>query len=109
MYRTVRTVVWEVGISQSREIPPTRFALKQGAIDFNLQDGSDYEGNYELLTGTTVLREAIEMVDHYKGNPLVQKAMADVDKYLEDKAKSVEKTTTKKCAATKKKETKEED
>ena len=78
-------------------------------IGFNLQDGSDYEGNYELLTGTIVQREAIEMIDHYKGNPLVQKAMADVDKYLEDKAKSVEKTTTKKRATTKKKETKKED
>ena len=49
-------------------------------------------------------REDIEMIDHYKGNPLVQKAMADVDKYLEDKAKSVEKTTTKKRATTKKKD-----
>lgn len=78
-------------------------------IGFNLQDGSDYGGNYELLTGTIVQREAIEMIDHYKGNPLVQKAMADVDKYLEDKAKSVEKTTTKKRATTKKKETKKED
>lgn len=73
-------------------------------IGFNLQDGSDYEGNYELLTGTIVQREDIEMIDHYKGNPLVQKAMADVDKYLEDKAKSVEKTTTKKRATTKKKD-----
>ena len=62
-----------------------------------------------MLTGTIVQREAIEMIDHYKGNPLVQKAMADVDKYLEDKAKSVEKTTTKKRATTKKKETKKED
>ena len=54
-------------------------------------------------------RETIEMINHYKGNPLVQKAMADVDKYLADKAKSVEKTTTKKRVSAQKKETKKED
>lgn len=90
------------------KIPADRMNGIKG-IGFNLQDGSDYEGNYDLLTGSTVQRESIEMIDHYKNNPLVQKAMADVDKYLADKAKSVEKTTTKKRASAQKKETKKDD
>ena len=90
------------------KIPAERMNGIKG-IGFNLQDGSDYEGNYPLLTGSNVQRETIEMINHYKGNPLVQKAMADVDKYLADKAKSVEKTTTKKRVSAQKKETKKED
>ena len=73
------------------KIPTGRINGVKG-IGFNLQDGSDYEGNYALLAGDKMQKDAIEMVGHYKESPLVQKAMKDVDQYLADKNKSVEKT-----------------
>ena len=73
------------------KIPTGRINGVKG-IGFNLQDGSDYEGNYALLTGDKLQKDAIEMVRHYKESSLVQKAMKDVDQYLADRSKLAGKT-----------------
>ena len=55
-------------------------------IGFDLQDGDeDYSGEYELMSGDRVDRELIDMIPHYKESPLVQKAINDMEKYLNEK------------------------
>ena len=49
-------------------------------VGFELHDGSDYDGPYDLMRMGTVDREGINMIQHYKDSPLVQKAMDDVEK-----------------------------
>lgn len=62
---------------------------------FELHDGSDYDGPYDLMRLGKVDREGVEMIRHYKESPLVQKAMDDVEKYFAQKqelTKSTEQT-----------------
>ena len=55
-------------------------------IGFDLQDGDkDYSGEYELMCWDRVDRELIDMIPHYKESPLVQKAINDMEKYLNEK------------------------
>lgn len=47
-------------------------------IGFDLQDGSDYAGQFGLMTGGRVHEDDINHIAHYKENPLVQKAISDI-------------------------------
>lgn len=62
------------------------------SVGFNLQDGSDYEGMFDLMAGDKVLRDVIDSIPYYKENALVQKALKDVEKYMGDKQQKIEKT-----------------
>ena len=62
-------------------IPADRMNGGKG-IGFQLEDGSLYAGEYELMRGGKISRDLIDMVPHYKESPLVQKAIADMEKIL---------------------------
>lgn len=60
-------------------------------IGFELEDGSDYEGKYGLMYHGRVDRENVEMIQYYKDNPVIQKALDALEQYCETSAdKSVE-------------------
>ena len=65
-------------------IPADRMNGIKG-VGFELHDGSDYDGPYDLMRLGKVDREGVEMIRHYKESPLVQKAMDDVEKYFAQK------------------------
>ena len=65
-------------------IPAERINGIKG-VGFELHDGSDYDGPYDLMRLGKVDREGVEMIPHYKESPLVQKAMDDVEKYFDSK------------------------
>lgn len=74
----------EEAVKKYEEIPADRINGVKG-IGFRLEDGSIYDGDYELMSGGEILREAIDLVPHYKESPLVQKAIADLEKILSGK------------------------
>ena len=61
-------------------------------VGFELHDGSDYDGPYDLMRLGKVDREGVEMIRHYKESPLVQKAINDMEKYLNEKHGKVQET-----------------
>ena len=75
----------EEAIKIYESIPADRLHGGKG-IGFDLQDGDkDYSGEYELMCWDRVDRELIDMISHYKESPLVQKAINDMEKYLNEK------------------------
>ena len=75
----------EEAIKIYESIPADRLHGGKG-IGFDLQDGDkDYSGEYELMCWNRVDRELIDMIPHYKESPLVQKAINDMEKYLNEK------------------------
>ena len=75
----------EEAIKIYESIPADRLHGGKG-IGFDLQDGDkDYSGEYELMCWDRVDRELIDMIPHYKESPLVQKAINDMEKYLNEK------------------------
>lgn len=66
------------------KIPADRINGGKG-IGFCLTDGSMYDGNYELMSGGEILRDTIDLVEHYRESPLVQKAITDLEKILSEK------------------------
>ena len=78
-------------------IPADRRSGIKG-IGFCLEDGSDYDGEYELMRAGVVSKDLIDLVPHYKESPLVQKAVADLEHILsqrQEQAKETEKTAEK--------------
>lgn len=78
-------------------IPADRRSGIKG-IGFCLEDGSDYDGEYELMRAGVVSKDLIDLVPHYKESPLVQKAVADLEHILsqrQEQAKEAEKTAEK--------------
>lgn len=65
-------------------IPSDRMHGIKG-IGFDLQDDSIYSGQYELFSGGKVLYDAIDLVDHYKKNPIIQDAMKKLETYAAEK------------------------
>ena len=61
------------------------------SIGFNLQDGSDYEGMFDLYVGGELQKEIINSIPMFRENSLVQKAIADVEKRLEKRQANVDK------------------
>ena len=75
----------EEAIKIYESIPAERMHGGKG-IGFDLQDGDeDYSGEYELMCWDRVDRELIDMIPHYRESPLVQKAINDMEKYLNEK------------------------
>lgn len=75
----------EEAIKIYESIPADRLHRGKG-IGFDLQDGNkDYSGEYKLMCCDRVDRELIDMIPHYKESPLVQKAINDMEKYLNEK------------------------
>jgi hypothetical protein len=64
------------------KIPADRMHGGKG-IGFCLEDGSIYDGEFELMSGGKVLKDIINEIPHYKDSPLVQKAIADLEAILE--------------------------
>lgn len=63
------------------KIPSERMNGVKG-IGFCLEDGSMYDGEYELMSGGKISREGIDLVPYYKDHPLVQKAISDLEVIL---------------------------
>ncbi len=61
------------------------------SIGFNLQDGSDYEGMFDLYVGGNLQKEIINSIPMFRDNALVQKAVADVEKQLEKRQANMDK------------------
>lgn len=57
-----------------KDIPDDRMHGVKG-IGFTLQDGSDYAGDFPLVSGGHVLEESINEIPHYRDHPAVQEAM----------------------------------
>lgn len=51
-------------------------------IGFRLEDGSMYDGDFELMVCGEVQTDIINMIDHYRKSPLVQKAITDMTAIL---------------------------
>lgn len=66
------------------------------SIGFNLQDGSDYEGMFDLYVGRTLQKDIINSIPGYRDNKLVQKAISDVEKIIEKRQAEREKPEIKK-------------
>ena len=84
-----------VSISERKEIVKLINDKIDGikGIGFDLQDGDeDYSGEYELMSADRIRRDLIDMIPHYKESPLVQKAIADMEKYLDEKHGRVKET-----------------
>ena len=58
-------------------IPAERMNGIKG-IGFDLHDGSDYNGQFPILTGKTIDVETINGIDYFRNSPLVQKAVSDL-------------------------------
>ena len=71
-------------------IPADRMNGIKG-IGFRLEDGSIYDGTYELMTVGKMQTEFINEIPHYRDSPLVQQAIVDMEKIL-DKWKEKELT-----------------
>lgn len=84
----------EEALALYEKIPAERMNGIKG-IGFVLQDGSDYDGPYDLMRMGKVDREGIELVQHYKDSPLVQKAMQEVETYFADKERTNQSKTKK--------------
>lgn len=78
-------------------IPSGRMNGVKG-IGFDLQDGSDYAGQFDLMTGGRVLEDDINHITHYKENPLIQKAISDIKEKLAVRNKAKEQASEKKQA-----------
>lgn len=76
-------------------IPSERMNGVKG-IGFDLQDGSDYAGQFDLMTGGRVHEDNINHITHYKENPLVQKAISDIKEKLAARNKVKEQASEKK-------------
>ena len=64
-----------------RAIPSERIHGIKG-IGFRLEDGSMYDGEYELMRGGVISKDMIDLIPHYKESPLVQKAVSDLETML---------------------------
>ena len=78
-------------------IPAERMNGIKG-IGFRLEDGSMYDGDYELMRAGSISKDAIDLVPHYQESPLVQKAMADLEKMLAEEQQRKEPVQTEPAA-----------
>ena len=78
-------------------IPAERMNGIKG-IGFRLEDGSIYDGAYELMRAGSISKDAIDLVPHYKESPLVQKAIADLEKMLAEEQQRNESVQTEPAA-----------
>lgn len=72
------------------KIPSERMNGVKG-IGFCLEDGSMYDGEYELMSGDKISKDLIDLVPYYKDHPLVQGAISDLEEILSQKRQMAEK------------------
>lgn len=63
------------------KIPAERMSGIKG-IGFRLEDGSIYDGNFDLMVMGEMQTEFINEIPQYRDSPLVQKAIADMEDIL---------------------------
>lgn len=56
------------------------------SIGFCLEDGSIYDGAFDLMVVGKIQKEFINEIPHYRDSPLVQKAIADMEVILSERA-----------------------
>lgn len=61
-------------------------------IGFCLEDGSDYDGEYELMRAGVISKDLIDLAPHYRESPLVQKAVADLEHILSQRQEQAKET-----------------
>lgn len=66
------------------KIPSDRMNAGKG-IGFDLQDGSDFAGCFDLMKGNRVLDDTINSITHYRNSPLVQQAINDCIEELRER------------------------
>lgn len=76
-------------------IPADRLSAIKG-IGFRLEDGSEYDGEYPLMSGGIVARDLIDLVPHYKESPLVQQAASALEELLSKRQQQARSTETEK-------------
>ena len=72
------------------KIPSERMNGVKG-IGFCLEDGSMYDGEYELMSGNKISKDLIDLIPYYKEHPLVQGAISDLEEILSQKQQMAEK------------------
>lgn len=65
-----------------RQIPAERVNGIKG-VGFRLEDGSEYDGEFALMSAGVIDKETVNSIPHYKESPLVQKAIADLEMIME--------------------------
>ena len=68
------------------KIPAERMSGIKG-IGFRLEDGSIYDGNFDLMVMGEMQTESINEIPQYRESPLVQKAIADMEEILSKQKK----------------------
>lgn len=71
----------KAAFDQYQSIPADRMNGVKG-IGFRLEDGSMYDGEYQLMSGGVISYDLIDLVPHYKESPLVQKAISELEEML---------------------------
>lgn len=56
------------------------------SVGFCLEDGSIYDGTFDLMVAGEVQKEFINEIPHYKDSPLVQKAIVEMEGILAERA-----------------------
>lgn len=88
-------ITLEEAVEYYNQIPSERLhGIK--SIGFKLEDGSIYDGTYDLFCGGEILYDELDLVPHYRDSPLVQKAVGDLEQMIENgelKAKETVRTT----------------
>lgn len=54
------------------------------SIGFKLEDGTIYDGTYDLFCGGEILYDELDLVPHYRDSPLVQKAINELEQMIEN-------------------------
>ena len=76
---------YDLTLSEAIEIYekiPSNRMNGQKCIGFDLKDGSDYEGMFELYVSGSSQRELIDTIPHYRQCKLIQKALDKVESYM---------------------------
>ena len=71
------------------KIPAERMNGIKG-IGFRLEDGSIYDGNFDLMVMGEMQTEFINEIPQYRESPLVQKAVADMEAILSERTAGLE-------------------
>lgn len=80
----------EEAIEKYESIPAERINAVKG-IGFELHDGSDYEGKYDLMHLGQVDRGNVEMIQYYQKNPIIMNALNRLEQYCGEKKQSADK------------------
>ncbi len=79
------------------------------SVGFCLEDGSIYDGNFDLMAAGEIQKEFINEIPQYKDSPLVQKAIADMEKILSERAEQGRQETEKEPEQTQHPDSQEKD